>query len=311
MADSSISQSGAQSAPSALPEVSWQTLFWIITTLALNCMTQPCGRVCNTNSQFRIYARSSPFICVLDIGYFFADWAYTRYNSDDSIVKAFHAVTAKRFSDSSRPEGIQALGSSMGTRWLLFILGPLPQAIRLASFKNVYWSKLFGFCFLISWLLVELLILIVACSHYGVPPQVVQSSALMSDERLIKALMLIYFYHILYGQSVCTFWVVHSKLQVSVDRRGLMAHMAVIFGSFVVLIMMYRVLDAILSKNLLLAKNLLVTFEGQNPTGPQVDGSSLILLILFLVNVVTCILGYSLHYDPVGTTNPGWTAAFG
>ncbi|XMA11935.1 hypothetical protein WAI453_004726 [Rhynchosporium graminicola] len=40
------------SAPGAFdpdpPEVSWQTLFWIITTLALNSMTQPFGRAFRT-----------------------------------------------------------------------------------------------------------------------------------------------------------------------------------------------------------------------------------------------------------------------
>jgi hypothetical protein len=43
-------------------------------------------------------------------------------------------------------------------RWLLFVLGPLPQAIRLASFTGTPWTKAFEYSFALSWVLMEVVI---------------------------------------------------------------------------------------------------------------------------------------------------------
>ncbi|KAG4444374.1 hypothetical protein IFR05_000139 [Cadophora sp. M221] len=151
----------------ALPKVSWQTLFWIITTLAINSMTQPCGWVCGFNSRYRIYIRSSPIICVVDIVLMLYRWLEALFKPGPTrlnIRESFYMIVIDRFRGNEPSEGIQTIGNSTGIRWFLFVMGPLPQKIRLASFQGVYWSKGIGFSFLGSWLLMEIALLARALS---------------------------------------------------------------------------------------------------------------------------------------------------
>jgi hypothetical protein len=71
----SMSSDGNQA---ALPEVSWQTCFWILVTLALNTMAQPCGKVCNSDSRYSMYMLSFPFICIADMLSIFSRVGYIR-----------------------------------------------------------------------------------------------------------------------------------------------------------------------------------------------------------------------------------------
>jgi hypothetical protein len=52
---------------------------------------------------------------------------------------------------------------SQGPWWwlrrLFFIIGVLPQGVKLASFKNTPWTKIIGFIFLAHFLVEEVLIL--------------------------------------------------------------------------------------------------------------------------------------------------------
>jgi hypothetical protein len=46
--------------------VSWQSVYFALVALAVNVMTQPCGRVCGQNPKMRTYLRSSPIFCGFD-----------------------------------------------------------------------------------------------------------------------------------------------------------------------------------------------------------------------------------------------------
>ncbi|KAH9219141.1 hypothetical protein DL95DRAFT_520826 [Leptodontidium sp. 2 PMI_412] len=102
-----ISQPASTALPHVpLPEVSWQTLFWIITTLAINSMTQTCGWVCGFNSRYRPYIRSSPAICVVDIIFMLCRWigAFVKPGpSHLNVRESFYKIAIDRFRGNDPP----------------------------------------------------------------------------------------------------------------------------------------------------------------------------------------------------------------
>jgi hypothetical protein len=43
----------------------------------------------------------------------------------------------------------------------------------------------------------------------------------------------------------------------------------------------------------------------------EIDEAAVKNFGMFLLNLLSCILGYKFAYDPSGTVNSGWTAVFG
>jgi hypothetical protein len=123
-------------------EVSWQTCFWIIITLALNTMAQPSGKICGTPSHHRICIRSSPVICALDLVSILIRLIFSSWKLKVSPRASLQLLLRRRFDYSD------AKKSADGTwlRWLLFVLCPLPQAIRL-TFQGTPWTKIIRFTF--------------------------------------------------------------------------------------------------------------------------------------------------------------------
>jgi hypothetical protein len=69
-----------------------------------------------------------------------------------------------RFSNTSADEeldsdsGIRTIEKMTWLRWLFFVLGTLPQAIKLMVMSDVPWMKAWGMILLSSFLLVEILV---------------------------------------------------------------------------------------------------------------------------------------------------------
>ncbi|KFZ15653.1 hypothetical protein V502_05486 [Pseudogymnoascus sp. VKM F-4520 (FW-2644)] len=106
--------------------VIWQSALWAILALALNAMTQPSS------------ADPSPTPAIS-----FA--AITV--SPPPTHSAKHRATRP---DDTTP---RAAAFSPSVSVIFFILGPLPQAVKLAGMSNVYNTKIIGFIFLIAYLL--------------------------------------------------------------------------------------------------------------------------------------------------------------
>jgi hypothetical protein len=157
------------------PPASWQTIFWILTCLAINSMAQPGGRICGLPSRYRTYLRCSPLICAADVLSILTRLVvsavyqrlslleslgillHRRFNSIESTKAgsnespSLETLTTQLGEDEDKAEGIQSLERMTWLRWLWFLLGTLPPAIKLLSMEGIGWSKAWGSMFLISW----------------------------------------------------------------------------------------------------------------------------------------------------------------
>ena len=88
---------------------------------------------------------------------------HERFN-DDEVLDGGNDFSA-RVDDSlfdeldNQPEGIQSLERMTWLRWLWFILGALPPAIKLLAMRGVPWAQTWGMMFLFSWIINESLVL--------------------------------------------------------------------------------------------------------------------------------------------------------
>jgi hypothetical protein len=92
--------------------------------------------------------------CVHDLVSVIIRLVFVLWNFEVSLRTSLQLLLRRRFDDNNAKE------SAEGTwlHWLLFVLGPLPRAIRLASFKGTPWIKVIGFIFLANFLVGEILI---------------------------------------------------------------------------------------------------------------------------------------------------------
>lgn len=158
-------------------EVSWQTCFWILITIGLNTMFQPCGRVCGIDKRYSTSMRSLPLVCFADTASILGRLSYAWLKLKISFRKCVRYTMNERLQGTGFLEGMKNLKNTTWLRWLLFILRPLPQAIRLASFRGIPWTQFLGFSFLSSWLLVEIMVLV----STGTAIQLHASSPLTSE----------------------------------------------------------------------------------------------------------------------------------
>jgi hypothetical protein len=80
-----------------------------------------------------------------------------------SFRDAFALLLHERFEsddEGESSEGIQEIEKITWLRWLFFVLGTLPGAIKLMGLKGVPWTKAWGMMFLVSFLVVESLVIL-------------------------------------------------------------------------------------------------------------------------------------------------------
>lgn len=143
--------------------------------LAINSMSQPGGRVCGLPSRYRTYLRCSPFVCFADSISILMWMVILITYQKLSFMDALGILLHKRFNEKesmrlqttdqiltlneTETEGIQTLERMTWLRWLWFILGTLPPAIKLLSMRGVGWAQIWGIMFLSSWILNESLVI--------------------------------------------------------------------------------------------------------------------------------------------------------
>ena len=67
--------------------------------------------------------------------------------------------------DDEEAETLHSLETMTWLRWLWFILGTLPPAIKLMSMRGVPWEQAWGMMFLTSWIINESLTIYAATHH--------------------------------------------------------------------------------------------------------------------------------------------------
>jgi hypothetical protein len=408
--------------PIAGTPVSWQTIFWTLVPLAINSMTQPGGRICGLPSRYRTYLRCSPFLCAADAFSIVSHLAVLCLYQKQRFLEAVGLILHERFNTADHAEGqqvvlhndeddgtgsVQSLEAMTWLRWLWFILGTLPPAIKLMSMSGVPWEQAWGMMFLASWIINESLIICAAInplyftfSRQGrISWPGFEQTALSSGYRnlrttvtatrcLLAVSALAVHIVILNGifRAVYRKWRLNCCLQsygsggiysltpypdpciaqrilrTSICMLGLggiltfilrqlgywrsgrnsalvlpflniflvifsvairesptyalgagTTHSAVYtFGlttsGFVII---FSTLKFLVSRFVLLGKNLLITFPDGDESSPKLDHGGFLSLLLFLSTVLGAALWYGYIYDSHGTVNPSWTGIFG
>ncbi|PMD21504.1 hypothetical protein NA56DRAFT_128274 [Hyaloscypha hepaticicola] len=277
-------------------------------------MAQPCGKVCNRNSRYSIYMRSWPLICLADTLSIFSKVGYYRLKLGMSIRKCVQIVIDERFGTH---EEVLVFARSSWLRWLFFILGPMPQAVRLASFLGTPWTQFFGFSYFLSWILVEILALISART-------VMQNAATAAHvnfeflDKIYEGLALLCYASLLsylptrfesLARRRYQFW--ESPVWFSADWIAAFLLSLLAIPLRIIRELIIRALLIFCRKNIVMSQNLLVAFpEGELGT-LKVDDDAIFWLLCFVANLLLCLIGYRFLYDSSGTVNPGWTAVFG
>lgn len=138
--------------------VSGPSAFWVLAALALNCMLQPCGKVCGFHSRLRTYLRSSPFVAISDTVAIIIRFGVYLFHGL-SPTQAAHAICTVRFKDQnvSGPDGIQALEEQVWVRSLAFLLGLVLQTIKIFACGGLPLTRAAAVAYLGSFFILEIL----------------------------------------------------------------------------------------------------------------------------------------------------------
>lgn len=132
--------------------VPWQSALWALTALALNSMTLRSSLDPSSMTSNISLLRSSPFICVADCiisllwiltGWFYGDSAATS-------IRLMSMGTARGTGDAGEDNPNEAT-TSVGV--IFFVLGPLPQAIKLAGMRGTPWTTACGMVYIITYVM--------------------------------------------------------------------------------------------------------------------------------------------------------------
>ena len=142
------SNSTAPFAGNATDQVSGQSALWALIALALNAMTLPSADdVTETILGFSA-VRTSPFTCLAD-SLIAVLWFVYVLSKRRNVIQAAR-ITRQHFR-KNKDEHAARISSLAGL--ILFLLGPLPQAIKLVGMRGIPWTQTWGMCYLISFLL--------------------------------------------------------------------------------------------------------------------------------------------------------------
>ncbi|KAI9859670.1 MAG: hypothetical protein M1813_006601 [Trichoglossum hirsutum] len=140
--------------------MSWQSAFWLLVALALNSMMQPSGRVCGFPPAYRTPLRSSPIVCLVDATEVLFQLAYYILHGNWPW-KAAQEVTRHRFQNFDRDnDGLAKVEENKHVRLVLFVLGVLPQVVKLCAVTGIPWTKTWGSMYLASFVVTELVVVI-------------------------------------------------------------------------------------------------------------------------------------------------------
>jgi hypothetical protein len=134
-------------------------------------MVQPSGRVCYLDPSLRIYLRSSPIVCAFDAITIIVRFViYIRRGL--SPPTAAKKVMFARRRDIKDPEtGHRALEQIMFWRFVWFVVGVLPQVIKLMACSGLPWTKLWAWFYLVSFIIVEVMETLAKFAKERDPPE--------------------------------------------------------------------------------------------------------------------------------------------
>jgi hypothetical protein len=152
--------------PTSPDTVSWQSAYWTLLALSLNAMTQNSTLDRRFPSAILFPMRSSPLICAADVIEVLLLLLWYMYRDKVSAPYAARRVIKettwqpKRNSSSAGNVSQAAESSSSNTlenqyplaHTVLFVLGVLPQAMKLFGMRGIPWTQVWGGLYLSSYM---------------------------------------------------------------------------------------------------------------------------------------------------------------
>ncbi|KAL9629993.1 MAG: hypothetical protein Q9204_004960, partial [Flavoplaca sp. TL-2023a] len=193
-------------------EVPWPSILWALLPMAFNSMTQPAGRIAvNIAAEHSLFLRASPFVCVMEASAVLWQFASYTIRTGNARLAASHISQAKHGTSAGvgRTQ-LQELQINDVFRAILFLVGVVPQAIKLYACKGIPASQTWASPYLGSWTILELLVVIPA--RYGVVAES-EHLALQQSSTKLDAFVEFICYIAVHFRDFMTLHMMRSKLE--------------------------------------------------------------------------------------------------
>lgn len=141
--------------------MTWQSVFWAVVPIALNSMSQPSGRILGYPSTYNFALRCSPIVCALSgIDSIVRLIAYTI--AEGGLSEGTRRFVAVRFEDRQHNDdgSFDSLRKNTTFRILLFVLGAVPQLVKVYATRGIPWTQAWCMAFLASFAVDEAFLLV-------------------------------------------------------------------------------------------------------------------------------------------------------
>lgn len=135
-------------------QLPWQSALWALIALALGTMTDLPSKLGDFSEDLTFYLKASPFICFLNSLQSVSVFVYyMRWGTlGTGIWSAFDDLAHEKFGHKQLSRGLRR-----PVRYTIFVLGSLPQAVKLYSFKGALVAQIIGTCYLVDFFVDEII----------------------------------------------------------------------------------------------------------------------------------------------------------
>ncbi|KAI4163722.1 MAG: hypothetical protein LQ342_002756 [Letrouitia transgressa] len=147
-------------------------------------MTQPSGTVLGLTSHHAFFLRSSPIICALDALIMMARFVYLTFVVR-SVRAAAQGIARERLGDinGDAKNSLDQVEKNTIFRVALFVLGALPQFLKLYGLSGVTWPKVWASVFLGTFVTTEIIVLLIGRGWEKAP---IKTSTLRKSMSLVN-----------------------------------------------------------------------------------------------------------------------------
>ena len=312
-------------------------------------MTQPAGSIGNgISAEQSFYLRASPFVCVAEAFAALTHFVFLTMETWNPSL-AINSISRAKYRNSTgvgtTRSQLQNLQDNDLFRLILFTFGVVPQTLKLYSCGGIPTSQIWASLYLLSWVILELLVVMPARFGPFEGPDYQRSVRAYSIivDNLVELICYITIHY-------CDFMALHFQYLEMARQRQIhnpptswADHLAgysvgtyfilllcarlispgpALFETFFYLYYLYSLMDLGLAEDLWLVALRLGRFISVIGIGglnkDSVPGKSLFreytrvgCIAFFLMQILTAVGSYKLKYDPAGTSRPAWTEYLG
>ncbi|KAL8905919.1 MAG: hypothetical protein Q9171_006483 [Xanthocarpia ochracea] len=330
-------------------EVSWPSILWALLPIAFNSMTQPAGSIAHgISAEQSFYLRASPFVCVAEAFAALTHFVFLTMETWNPSL-AIKCISKLKYRNSTAVgttrSQLQNLQDNDIFRLILFTLGVLPQTLKLYSCIGLPTSQIWASLYLVSWVILELLVVMPArFGPFGGPEyqRPVRAYSIIVDN-LVELICYIAIHYCDYMALHFQYLELARQRQIHNPPTSWADHLAgycvetvyilllcgriaglgpslietSIYGTYLYCLMDFGLAEKLWLVALRLGRFISVIGIG-GPIKEDQPKESLFKeytrvgsVAFFLIHILTAVGSYKLKYDPAGTDRPAWTEYLG